>query len=107
MPYSRFADSSLLAFLALLTLLLLGKWVDHEEFAVSWIPLLLKVSLLLIWHEHGSFERLHDRNVDMVLILLITLDLWPGQIVADGLDLLKSLLARAICSILRYKVEAL
>ena len=107
MLYRRFTDSSLLAFLALLCLLLLGEGVDHKEFAVSWIPLLLKVTLLLIWHEHGPFESLHDRNVDIVLILLIALVIWPGQIVANGLDLLKSLLTRAISSILRYKVEAL
>ena len=102
------ADSSCsapLALLSLLLFLLLRAWVDHKELAVSRIPLRLQVDVDLARHQDSSLEGLHVRDVDIGLILLITLQVGPCQIVTNRLDLLDLLQPRAVRRILRHEVE--
>ena len=83
--------SPLLALLLSLLFLLLREGIDHEELAVGRIPLLLeqfsglalREILVLFRHEDGTFKRFHSRDVDVVLILLITLQVWLSQVVTN------------------------
>ena len=64
-------------FLALLALLLLlRERVHHEELSVGWIPLYLKIVLDLRGHQNRSLESLHDRNVDIGFVFLVSFHVW-------------------------------
>ena len=67
--------------LSLLSLLFLWVGIDHKELAVGRIPLLLKQLswfgfseiLMFFRHKNGTFKCFHCRDVDVVLIFLIPL----------------------------------
>ena len=76
--------SSLLLFaLALLLFLFLREGVHHQELTVSWIPLCGQVCLVLIWHQHCTFQCFHVWNVDISFILFMAWVLRSGQVVPD------------------------
>ena len=100
------ASSPLFLALALLFLLFLREGINHQEFAVSWIPLGGQIGLVLVWHKNGTFKGLHDGYVNVGLVLLIAAVLRPGQIVPNRLYFLHLGLPGAIQGILGDKVEA-
>ena len=98
--------SSLLSLLALLLFLLFWERIYHQEFSVGWILLGLKVGLYLLWHENGSFKRLHQWDVN-VFVFFSSRDIWLGQVVPNRLDLLKLLHSSTVCCVFRDEVELL
>lgn len=100
-------SSLLLLALSLLFLLLLREGVDHEELAVSRIPLRGQIRLVLVRHQNGTLERLHHGDVDVRLVFLVAAVLRPGKVVTNRLDFLHLHLPRAVQSILGDELEVL
>ena len=98
-------SSLALLFLSLLLLLFLREGVDHEELAISRIPLSRDVGLVLARHHNSTFESLHMWNIDVGLIFLGTRYMGPREEVPDRMDLFQLLLSSTVHSILRNEVE--
>jgi len=85
---------------SLLFLLLFREWIGHQELAVSWIPFRRQVGLVLVWHQDGALECLHERYVDVVLVFLVTKILRSCKVVPDRQDFLHLRLSGTVQGIL-------